>query len=69
MTECGVRIWGRKYLNECMPFPGVRQSNEHGLFHKAREISNGGVYCKVPNWQFIGISGMVITLPFLNHSD
>ncbi len=25
MTECGVRIWGRKYLNECMSFSGVRQ--------------------------------------------
>ncbi len=21
----GVRIWGRKYLNECTPFSGVRQ--------------------------------------------
>ena len=25
MTECGVPIWGRKYLNECTPFSGVRQ--------------------------------------------
>ncbi len=23
----GVRIWGRKYLNECTPFSGVRQWN------------------------------------------
>ena len=26
----GVSIWGRKYLNECTPFPGVRQWSWYG---------------------------------------